>query len=343
MIIRSFNNGFEVQDWTQEVNVIPNQWGTIGQLGIFQEESVAEHTVVFEEIIKDGTLLVDRVRGDRGTQGKDATRKLHTFAVPHFPHDDYISPQDLQGKRAYGSMEVEQLPAVRARKLERIRQNHAWTLERARAQAIVSGTVYAPNGTVSQDWFAEFGITRKVVDYTLGTSTTEVIAKIEEGIAHIQDNAFGTSYSDIIVLCSPEFFAKLISHASVKTAYMYYSRTQDPLASRLGGAATRHRTFEFGGVTFIEMRDTLGGTLGAGTGTRLIPAGEAYMLPRGTDVFKTYFSPANRFGLVNTLGEQVYVFESADAKGTKIELETESNFVNALMRPALAVKLITSN
>jgi hypothetical protein len=25
---------------------------------------------------------------------KDATRKLHTFAVPHFPYDDSISPQD---------------------------------------------------------------------------------------------------------------------------------------------------------------------------------------------------------------------------------------------------------
>ena len=33
MIVRSFGNGFEVTDWTEEVNTIPNQWGTIGQLG----------------------------------------------------------------------------------------------------------------------------------------------------------------------------------------------------------------------------------------------------------------------------------------------------------------------
>lgn len=344
MIIRSFANGFEVADWTEEVNVVPNQWGTIGQLGIFQEESVAEHSVVFEEIVMDGALIVDRVRGDRGTQGKDGGRKLHNFLIPHFPHDDFISPQDLQGKRAYGNVSAaETLAAVRARKMQRIRQNHAWTLERARAQAIVLGTVYAPSGTVSQDWFAEFGVTRKTVDFLLGTSTTEVVAKIEEGLAHIQDNAFGTNYSDTVVLCSPEFFAKLISHASVKNAYMYYSRTQDPLASRLGGAAVRNRVFEFGGTTFLEMRDTLGGTLGAGTGTRLIPAQEAYMVVRGSDAFKTYFGPANRFEFVNTLGEQVYMFETADPKGTKIELESETNFVNALMRPALAVKFTTSN
>ena len=336
MIVRSVSNAFEVIDWTEEINVVPNEWGTIGQLGIFQEESVAEHVVVFEEIVKDGALLVDRVRGERGTQGKDYSRKLHTFAVPHFPHDDYISPQDLQGKRAYGSQNVETLEAVRARKMERIRRVHAWTLEVARAQVITAGTVYAPNGTISQDWNAEFGVTRLSVDFLLGTSTTEVIAKIEAGIAQIQDNTGGSSFTGTVVLTSPEFFAKLIAHASVKTAYQYYTSTQEPLRQRLGGAAALHRRFVFGGTEFIEMRDTL-------AGQRLIPAGKAYMVPTGSDVFKTYFGPANRFGLVNTLGEQVYLFESQDAKGTKIELESETNFVNALLRPAMVVEFTTSN
>lgn len=337
MIVRSFANGFEVQDWTEEVNVIPNQWGTIGALGIFQPEPVAEHVVVFEETIQDGALLVDRVRGDRGSVGKDANRKLHTFAVPHFPYDDYISPQDLQGKRAYGAQGVETLEAVRARKLERIRQNHAWTLEFARAQAITAATVYSPNGTVSQNWNTEFGVSRLSVDFLLGTTTTEVIAKIEAGIAQIQDNAFGETVTGTVVLTSPEFFAKLISHASIKTAYQYYQNTQAPLRERLGGANTMHRQFEFGGTLFIEMRDTY-------EGRRLIPVGKAYMVPMGTqNTFKTYFSPANRFGLVNTLGEQVYVFENADQKGTKIELESESNFVNALLRPALIVEFTSSN
>jgi len=337
MIVRSFGNDFEVQDWTQEVNVIPNQWGTIGQLGIFREEPVAEHVVVFEEIIKDGALIVDRVRGDRAVVGKDATRKLHTFAVPHFPYDDAISPQDIQGKRAYGAAsETETLEAVRTRKLERIRQNHAWTLERARAQAITHGTVYAPNGTVSQNWNTEFSVTRKSVDFVLGTAGTEVNEKIEEGLAHIQDNASGESYTGTVVLCSPTWFAKLIKHASIKTAYQYYTSSQDLLRNRLGGPTARHRTFEHGGTTFIEMRDTY-------AGTQLITADKAFMIPLGTDAFKTYFSPANRFGLVNTLGEQVYVFESADPKGTKIEIESESNFVNGLMKPAMVVEFTSSN
>ena len=336
MITRSFANGFEVSDWTEELVNIPNQWGTIAQLGLFQEEPISQHVVVFEETTKDGALIVDRVRGDRAQVGKDATRKLHTFAVPHFPYADSISPQDLQGKRAYGSSNVETLEAVRVRKMERIRQNHAWTLEFARAQAITAGTVYSPSGTVSQDWNAEFGVTRMSIDFLLGTPGTEVIGKIEGGLAQIMDNAFGASLTGTVVLTSPEFFAKLISHASIKTAYQFYQSTQEPLRQRLGGPMSLHREFSHGGTRFVEMRDTY-------AGTRLIPAGKAYMVPTGSDVFKTFFSPANRFELVNTLAEQVYMFESPDAKGLQIDLDSESNFVNALLRPALVVELTSSN
>lgn len=335
-ITRSFNNGFEVVDWTQEINVIPNQWGTIGQLGLFQEESVAEHVVVFEEITKDGALIVDRVRGDRAQVGKDAGRKLHTFAVPHFPYDDAITPQDLQGKRAYGSDSVETLEAVRVRKMERIRQNHAWTLEYARAQAITQATVYSPSGTVSQNWNDEFGVNRTSVDFVLGTGATEVLDKINTVITTILENAQGAMVQGMVVLASPEFFSKLIAHASIKSAYQYYSSTQEPLRQRAGGAMAMHREFEHGGLRFIEMRDSY-------AGQRLIPTGKAYAVPTGTDAFRTYFSPANRFGLVNTLGEQVYMFESADSKGTKIEIESESNFANALLRPSLVVELTSSN
>lgn len=342
MIIRDFGNGFNVSDWTQEVNTIPNQWGLIGQLGIFQEEAVAEHTVVFEEIIKDGALIVDRVRGERSTVGRDASRKLHTFAVPHFPYDDAIYPQDIQGKRAYGSAsEAETLDAVRARKLARIRQNHAWTLEVARAQAITAGTVYSPSGTVTQDWYQEMtGAARPAaVDFLLGTTTTEIASVIEVVLAKIQDNSGSVNYTGVVALCGTTFFQKLVTHANIKQAYQYYTSTQEPMRRRLsadGTAVGMRRTFEFMGVTFIEMRDNY-------AGQTLIPVSDAYFLPTGTEFFKTYFSPANRFGLVNTLGEQVYVFENMAPNGTAYTIETETNFVNAMLKPLLVVKATTSN
>lgn len=340
MIVRSFGNGFEVQDWTQEVNVIPNQWGTIGNLGIFQSEPVAEQSVVFEEIQKNGQLIVDRVRGDRSNVNTDYIRKLHSFAVPHFPLDDAIYPQDVQGKRAYGSAtEAENLAAVRARKMEKIRQNHAWTLEAARAQALTLGTAYAPNGTVTQNWYTEFNKTVTTVDFLLGTSTTNVLSKVEQVIATIQDVGGSVSMTGIIALCSPQFFAKLIAHASIATAYQYYTSTQEPLRQRLaagGSTVAMHREFSFGGMHFMEMRD-------AYNGTPLIPAGTVTFVPQGTEYFKTYFAPAQRFGLVNTLGEDLYMFEQANQNGTAIIIESEANHISALLRPELVIQGLSSN
>lgn len=338
-IVRSFGNGFELTDFTEELLIVPNSWGTINQLGIFKDESVAEQTVTFEKITKDGGLIVDRVRGDRSNVSRDYKREIHTFAVPHFPLADYISPLDIAGRRAYGNVnEAETIAAVRSRKMERIMQNHAWTLEAARAQSIVLGTAYAPNGTISQDWYAEFGKTRTVNNFQFSSSTFDVLGTVEKTIANIQDNGGMISLSGIVVLCSSTFFAALISHATTKTAYQYYSSTQSPLRDRLANVGSpldslaMHRQFNFSGVQFIEMRDMY-------NGTPLIPQGQAFALPTGTEYFKTYFAPANRFFTVNTLGEKAYMFEVPSTDGMQITIDTESNHLSALLRPELVIGL----
>lgn len=334
MLVRDFgNNGqFSMNDWTQEINVVPNQWGTIGQMGIFTTESVSTHVVQFEEIVKDGALIVDRIRGERSTVGRDASRKVHAFNVPHFPLADAIYPSDIQGIRAYGSpSEVETIDLVRARKMERIRQNHAWTLEYARAYALVTGKAYAPNGTIDQDWYVEFtgSTVPAATSFAFSDATTPILEKIEGMIAAIQDNASGTNFTGVVALCGTNFFSKLINHATVKQAYMYYSSTQE--INRTAGrtsATAMHREFFYGSVRFVEMRDSY-------NGQRLIPVDQAVFVPTGTDSFKTYFSPANRFFTVNTLGEEVYMFEQMNPAGTQWDIETESNFINALLRPMM--------
>lgn len=336
-ITRSFSNNFEVIDYTGEFLLIPNQWGLINELGIFREESVAQHTVTVES--RNGTLglITDQVRGARNLVNKDDTRTLRSFAIPHFPLDDAIKPEDIAGKRLYGSADqAETEAAVIARKLERLRMNHAITLEAARAYAITNGSVYSPNSTVSGNYYSDFGVTRKEIDLALGTSTSDVLGKSEEGIAHIQDNIqSGEVVSGMVALCSPTFFAKLISHATIKEAYKYYSSTQEPLRNRLG--AGLYRRFQYGGIEFIEYR-------GSYNGQALIPAGDAYLLPTGTaDTFISYFSPANKFAHVNTLGEQAYVFTYRSPNDSEITVESESNHLSLVRRPQAVVRMYTSN
>lgn len=342
MLVRSPSNNFDVVDLTSAVRNIPIQWGTFNQMGIFTEEGVASDTVLFEESTQNGALIVDRVRGEKNTVSSDGTRKLHSFVVPHFPLDDYISPKDLQNKSAYENMdEEEMLQKVRERKLKRLRMNHDWTLNKARAQAIFSATAYAPTGTITQNWNTEFDVTRTAVDFDLGDTTIEVLAKIEEVIVAVQNGMSGEVFSGIVIPCDTAFFNKLIIHASVQNAYKYAQANQaglDPMRGRLaagGSPMPMGREFFFGGVTFREVRDSY-------NGTSIVTASEGVAVPTGSDMFKTYFSPAERFGLVNTEGEKLYVFEQAAQNGTKITLESESNHISALLRPQALVRCHTT-
>ncbi len=340
MIIRDLANPFKVSDWTEELLVVPNMYGMIQQMGLFDVEGVATHSVSFEEINQNLGLIGDRPRGERNNVSKDYTRKIRAYSIPHFPIDDAISPRDIQGKAAYGGSgtgAVEVIDQVRARKLERIRRMHAQTLEVARVKTLTTGDIYAPNGTVAGNFYTDFSVTRKEVDFVLGTGTTEVLLKNEEIIAHMQDNLnTGDIVTNVIGLASPAFFNKYITQTGVKAAYAQYNSAQEPLRNRLGAGI--NRTFTHGGVTLVEYRGF------SPDGTAFIPSGDCYFLPLGTaDVFKTYFGPAERFDTVNTIGVEAYMFEFMNQTNTEIQLQSETNFINMIRRPQVVVRGFSSN
>lgn len=334
MIIRDYGNGFKVTDLTEELVDIPNEYGLINQLGIFDVEPVTQHTVTFEHSDRVIGLIGDKVRGERNNVSKDPNRVMRSYSIPHFPLDDYITPQDVQGQRAYGEESVERLAAVQLRKLETIRKSHAITLETARAKMLTSGDIYAPNGTVVGNVYTDFGVTRKEVAMDLSNASTDVLTKQREIVDHIQDSILsGETPTDIIALCSPSYFDKYIAQAGVKEAYKFYTSTQEPLRN---GNWTQ---FRHGDILLLryngKFKDSTGSTI------NLIPTDEARYLPLGTaDTFKTYFSPANKFDLANTLGEQAYVFVYEDGKGSKIEVESESNLLNIIRRPQCVVRAV---
>jgi len=341
-IVRSYTDSFQIIDRTQEVVSIPNTIGIINQLGIFSPvQGITTNTVSFEDIAYNTAVMTDQFRGQRGQYAKDATRKLRSYPVPHFPLDDSIKPEDIQGKSAYGTNDQAETQAgVTARKLETIRRSGASLLEISRAKLLEDGSVYAPNGTVSVNFYSDFGVTRKEIDFVFGTSTTDIIGKTEEGIAYLTDNAFagGLGATDHIALCHPTFFANLIKHPKVQTAYTYFQSAVNPLRERLNsGLPMNTRQFIYGGIRYIEYRVL------KPDGTPYVPAGEARLIPQGmTDVFETFAAPANKMGIVNTMGQEMYVFEYADFKGNGIEIEAESNIINVCKKPQLIIRLYSS-
>lgn len=337
MITRDFTNNFGVQDWTEELAMIPNIRTPLSDLGIFRTEPVSQTTVTFEQTFGTLGLIGDTVRGGNVLANKDEQRKLHTYQIPYHKVIDYITQADVQGVRAYGSADqAETEAAVMERKMTRLKRSALMTEEFAKFYALTQGSIWTPNGTIANsNFYTDFGVTRKQIAFDLANAATNVVAKVEEAIAHIQDNALsGDVYSGVVALCSPEFFSALISQAGVKEAYKFYSSTQEPLRSRLGGNTTLYREFVYAGCLFREIRDGV-------AGQRFIPANEAYFLPTGTqDTFVTYVAPSAKLGLANTLGERQYLWSYSDPKGEKKELELEFSHVHLIRRPQCVIRAV---
>lgn len=341
-ILRSYSNAFEVQDYTLDLQIVPNSWTLLTDSGLFSDEFLSTRTVTFEQTDMTLGLIKDQQWGAKPQANKDDVRKIHAWSIPHFPIVDALLPSDINGVRAYGSKDSAMTEAEAiTRKIARIRKNIDITKEVAAFQTLTTGTVYAPNGTVVTNFFTDMGVTQTSVDFVLGTATTDVIGKVESVIAAMQDNAqTGDVITSVIGYASPEFFAKLIAHAKVQVAYQYYSATanQEILRNRAGGMESGlYRQFDYGGIRFIEVRTVL-------AGQRLVPANEVVFVPTGTsDTFVRYHAPANKFGYVNTIAEPQYMWTTRDAKGERIDIDAETNFFTACRRPQLIVKGTTSN
>lgn len=337
MITRSFSNNFEVEDWTLELKMVPNIRTPLSDYGIFKEESISQTVASFEQTLGTVGLISDSFRGAQVYANKDESRIIHSYVVPYFKQVDYLTAEDIQGVRAYGSADqAETLAAAMDRKLRRMKNSALMTREYARFYAITQGKIWSPSGAVPHDsFYTDFNVTRKEVDFALSTSTTDIMSKIDEIIKHIQDNAFSNDpFSGVVAFCSTEFFSALISHPKVVSAYQYYSSSQEPNRNRVGGATALYREFIYGGCIFREINDNV-------NGSRFLPQNEAYFLPMGSsDTFVTYVAPGNKIQMANTLGEEMYLWKYSDPEGEKDKLELEFSHIHLIRRPQTVVKAI---
>jgi len=348
-IVRSPSNNNKVVDKTSLLLRIPNQWGLFAQLGIFEHEYLTQKTVMIPRISMTNYIIGDKNWGERASTINKGTKSYVTVGVPHFPLDESILAKDLDGNIVWeeimGAETLETLASSQARKLEAIRKAHALTLENARIQLINNGTVYAPNGTLTQsygstiDWYQEFGVTRTSLTMRLNDETVNPQDDIEPIIAAIQDNIkTGDVPGQLIAICASGFFDKLRSHPYVTDAVKYQNLSQSEkiLMGRLTaneyGLDARYRILYFGDIVWVSYR---------GTGmTQQIDANEARVFPLDiTDNFKTYFAPAETFTSINKTAQEAYFAQKMDDWDSELQIRSESNFINVVRHPEVLVRV----
>ena len=323
-------------DLAQSINIVPNSYGRLNQLNLFPVKGVMTRTITIEEQNGVLAMLPSGEYGGQSTAGKQGKRNVRTFQIPHIPHDELILASEIQDIRAFGGDGMASLDSLVNQKLATARAKHDITLEFLRMGALKGTIVDGDGSTTLFNLYAEFGITQKNVDFLLGTAGTDVRAKCAEVVRHIEDNALGENIGNVHCLVSQEFMDKLTNHANVKAAYANWNAAQ----SRLGGDV--RAGFEFGGIMFEEYRATA--TNGAGTTTRFIASNDGHAFPLGTlNTFNTFAGPADFVDSVNRLG-QVYYAKIAPIEFDRgYKLHTQANVLPICARPALCVRVTSSN
>jgi hypothetical protein len=328
------NPAFGMTSLTAAINILPNSYGRITQMGLMPERGVRFRQITVEEQNGVLTLLPTAAPGSPGTVGKRGKRTVRSFAIPHIPHDDVVLPEEVQGIRTFGSEnDVLAHAAVLADHLQSMRDKHAITLEHLRMGAL-KGVILDADGSTLYDLYAEFGITPKTINFQLGTATTDVKKKCLEVKRHVEDNLRGEIMTGIHVLVSSEFFDALTGHPKVIEAYQRWQDGEAQRSDMRGG-------FPFAGLIFEEYRGQAIDL--SGTVRRFIADSEGHGFPLGTrSTFGTYMAPADFNETANTLGQLLYAKQEPRKFERGTDLHTQSNPLPMCHRPAVLVKLTNS-
>ncbi|UBU49805.1 major capsid protein [Cobetia amphilecti] len=317
---------FTLASLTAAINEVEYKPRRLGELGIFAEQGISTTSVVVE---KSGTqlgLVPAKERGAPGTVVGGDKRTGLTFTAVHLPAVATILADEVKNVRAFGTEDQEEaIQTVVNARLAKMAGRIDVTHEYQRIGAVKGQILDADGTTVLADLYNGFGITQKVVPMALNTAETNVQLKCLDVLEEIEKGLGDLFFSGALVLCGSSFWRKLISHASVKEAYLYQQ------SERL--RADGRESFSFGGLNFERYR-------GHVAGKAFVEPAEAYAIPMGTDdMFITRFAPADYMSAVNTLGLPMYSSSELLKHGKGIELEGQSNPIHLNTRPQAVIKL----
>ncbi len=290
---------FDVVEMTDAINKLPLMPMRLTKL--FTQKAVRTTSVALD--IKKGRITLvetqDRSAPAQSLAGKGDKRTLKTIETAHLPQSDNIRPEDVQDVRAFGSNEP--LPMVTAvnDKLMLIKNNIAMTKEIHRLGAVKGVVMDADGSTEIIDLYDLFGATKVAQTLTFPTTLKvnedPILAGIMKAKRSVEAGMGGVPYQRIEAIVGANFYDKLTGNQLVREAYRLWAAN---LAS-FGDNDYRKRGFTYGGVTFYEASEAVGGLT-------LVETEKAHVYPVGSGIFTEYMAPANWMSAANTYGKAYY-------------------------------------
>ncbi len=329
------NDAFKTVSLTDGIIKAPFKPGRIGELGLFRSRGITTTVVVVEE--KDGrlSLIQSSPRGGEAPPSSIGGQKrtARSFVVPHLERESVVMADEVQDVRAFGSENtMEAVQVLVNERLADLRAMHEVTLEHLRSGAI-KGLILDADGSTLFNLFTQFGVTQQTAELDVSTDVRPQIIAIQR----LSEYALG---GDIVsghrALCGDNFFDTLVDAASVQEALKHQESVQLRTDLRRG--------FMFAGIIWENYRGRTGASQAdpeaEASGTPFIGDDDAYVVPEGTQIFQTYYAPADFVEAANTVGLPIYAKQYRDEKlNRSVTIHAQSNPLALCLRPRAVVKV----
>lgn len=326
------NDAFSVTNLTDAINDISFVPGRIGQMGLFETESIDTTTIAIEN---QGDLLVlvpPTPRGGPGTTLDKEKRTIRALTVPHFEINDAIYAEEVQNVRALGQERALQTVMQKVAQRQRTHVNSFIATEEYARLGAIKGVVTYADGS-SLNLFTEFGVQQESeIAFDLGNKKDGALrAACAAVIRKIADKLGGIPFSGVHAFCGDDFFDALIKNAEVRESYLNWNAAQELRTSYVSGGQS-YGAFPFGGIMWENYRGKVGGTA-------FITGSACHIFPTGVPgLFKSYHAPADYEDTVNTMGQRLYSRQYPMPNGKGRNLDTQMNALQLCTRPQVLLK-----
>lgn len=326
------SDAFSVTNLTDAINNISFVPGRIGQMGLFEVESVDTTTIAIE---KKGDILVlvpPTPRGGPGVTIDKEKRDLRSLIIPHFEINDAIYAEEVQNVRAFGQERALETVIQKVAQRQRTHVNSfVATEEYARLGAIKGVVTYADGSALNL--FDEFGVQQdQEIAFDLANKKQgNLRAACADVIRRIADKLGGVPFSGVHAFCGDDFFDALIKNEEVRESYLNWQAAAELRSSYVSGGMS-YGAFPFGGIMWENYRGKVGGTA-------FIESGKCHIFPVGVPgLFKTVYAPADYEETVNTMGQRLYSRQWPMPNGKGRYLDTQMNALQYCTRPQVLLK-----
>lgn len=326
------DDAFSVAPLSQTISDIADVPTKLGDKGLFDEYGINTTILMIERQGEAIKLIPVSPRGGVPEPVALGPRKLLPLTAQHIAASWSVMADEVQGIRAFGKeTEVDQVQKLVQRKLTVVRRSMDLTHEYQRVGAL-KGQVLDADGSTLLDIYDAFGMTQQTLYWNIAVASNgDPKASIIDLKQKMQAKLGGRSYTKIRVICSLEFFTKLVGNDKMVKAWELWNNGAYLRTDQVNGG-----DFEFAGVVF-ELYT--GGT-SAGD---FIPAGTAYAYPEGVPgMFQSAFAPADYMETVNTEGLPFYAKQEPMPFNKGIYGEAQSNPLHFNSLPECVIRLSTA-